>query len=181
MGDHENDKLIADALAALASKMARDGLPRFHDPLMPIVHAALRLSDAITETLLAYWLDSDLRLLGVEEIAKGARDQALFSRDFLARRALASGADSCVLIHNHPTGETGRSDADVEAAGRIDRQLAAIGILVNAHVVVTWRGFCDIRTGAVTLFKNLLPEAGKMPKADSPRCPHCNGSLEVSA
>jgi DNA repair protein RadC len=179
MSDH--NQLMADALAALEKKMSRDGLPTFHDPMMSVVHAALRLSDDISETLLAYWLDRDLRLLGVEEIAKGARDQALFSRDYLARRALASGADSCVLIHNHPSGEAGPSGADIEAADRVDRQLAAIGILVNGHFTVTGLGFGNIRTGAVTLFRDLLTSADDQPKAEGPRCPHCQGPLEATA
>jgi len=175
------DQAVVDALAVLRAKFARDGLPRFHDPMMAVVHAALRLSDDICETLLAYWLDRDSRLLRVEEIAKGARDQAMFSRDYLARRALASGADSCILIHNHPSRELGPSEQDIAAAERVDRQLAAIGILCNGHFVVTAFGFADIRTGAETLFKNLAPSPDDSPAADRPRCPHCNGCLEETA
>jgi DNA repair protein RadC len=177
MGDH--DQLIADALAALDRKMSRDGLPRFHDCKMAVVHAALRLSDQCVESVLAYWMDRDLRLLGVEEICRGARDFTFFSRDYLARRALASGADSCVLIHNHPSGDPQPSEVDIEAAERVDRQLAAIGVLVNGHFTVTAEGFADIRTGTVTLFKDLV-KPGEQDKPAGPTCPHCNGPLEVS-
>lgn len=177
MSDH--DQLIADALAALDSKMSTDGLPRFHDCKMAVVHAALRLSGQIPESLLAYWLSADQRLLGVEEIARGARDAAFFSRDYLARRALASGADSCVLVHNHPSGEPGPSDQDVKAADRVDRQLAAIGVLVRGHFTVSALGFGDIRTGVVTLFKDMAKPEEK-DKPAGPICPHCNGPLEVS-
>lgn len=174
------DQAIVDAMSALNAKMARDGLARFHDPMMAVVHAALRLSDDICETLLAYWLDRDLCLLAVEPIAMGARDQALFSRDYLARRALLSGADSCVLVHNHPTGALEASEQDIAAADRIDRQLAAIGILVAGHYVVTGLGFADIRTGTATLFADLA-QPNASPPPERPRCPHCNGPLEVSA
>jgi DNA repair protein RadC len=178
MGDH--DQLIASALAALDSKMSRDGLPRYHDPLMAVVHAALRLSDQFCESLLAYWLDRDQRLLGTEEICRGSRDTASFSRDYLARRALASGADSCVLIHNHPSGEPGASEQDIAAADRVDLQPSAIGVLVTGHYVVSGSGFSDIRTGSVTLFKDLIKPEGEA-KPAGPVCPHCNGPLEVSA
>jgi DNA repair protein RadC len=171
------DKLIADALAALNAKMKRDGLPRFHDAKMAVVNAALRTHGMDCEVMLAYWLDRTQRLLSIEEIARGSEDTVTFSRAHVARRAVAHGANMLVMIHNHPSGDPTPSEQDIEAADRIDRQMAAIDVMVLGHFSISHRGFGDIRTGTVTYFKDITTT--EQPVADAPRCPHCYGSLET--
>jgi DNA repair protein RadC len=172
------DRLIADSLAALESKMRRDGLPVFHDHRMAIVDAALRLHDAEDERLLLYLLDSQHRLLGVEVVAIGSQDTVSFSRALIARRALRGNAAAIIIVHNHPSAEPTPSQQDADAADRIDCQLAALDILVLGHFCVTADGYGDIRTRVVTMFKELIdPET---PPPSGPRCPHCNGPLETT-
>jgi len=171
------DKVVVDALAALDAKLVRDGLPRFHDNRMAVVHAAMRLHDQRIEHLLAYLLDKDGRLLAIETIAIGSEGSLECSRAHLARRAIVADASDAIIIHNHPSCEPGPSDADRAAAERIDRQLAAVGVLVRGHYTVTQTGFGDIRTGDTTLFADLMKSTDQ-PAPAARRCPHCAGPLD---
>lgn len=172
-----SDQLVASALAALDAKLSVDGLPTFHDSTMAVADALLRLHDRRCESMLCYWLDRNRRLLGVEEVAKGSEDAVTFSRAHVARRALAVDAYAVLMIHNHPSGDPTPSAQDIAAADRVDRQLAAIDVMVLAHFAVAHEGYGDIRTGKVIRFRDLR-EPGAQACADGPRCPHCHGPLE---
>jgi len=172
------DALIVQAMTALQGKLSRDGLPTFSDTRTIVIHALLRLHNERVEHLLAYWLDGDMRLLAVEALAIGAETEASFSTAHVARRSLASGATYCALVHNHPqSNDPSPSDQDVDAASRIDRSLAAIGVMCVGHYVVTLRGVGDVRTRAVTLFET--PPKGSI-DCEASYCPHCSGKLEAT-
>jgi len=173
-------RLVAEAFAALDAKLCRDGLPTYSNASMVQAHAFLRLHEERVETLLAYWLDKDRRLLAVEEIGRGAENDLLFSREHLARRAVAICAENAVLVHNHPSGDPKPSDQDQQAAERVDRQLAAIGVIVLGHYVVARNGIGDVRKGTVSRFRDLVDAPGE-PAATVQRCPHCLGALTSGA
>lgn len=174
----DTDRLLDSAFEALdARHRERDSLPTYQ-PLMAVAHAGLQLRDQDVEHVLAYWLDCQGRLLGTELLAKGSTVSCDLSRSHIARRALAAGAEGVILAHNHPSGFCKPSQQDIEAAGRIDRQLAGVGVLVVGHYTVAEDGFADIRAGQVTTWAALAKSGS--PDTEALRCPHCNGPLEAT-
>ena len=169
------DKLVADAIDALQAKMAKDGLPRFHDARMAVVHAALRLNDQDVEHLVGYWLDRQQRLIGVETLATGGVAEVSFSRREITRRTLLSGAAEVILLHNHPSGDARPSAADTEMAGMLDRALASVGVMVAGHFIVAAEGYADVRAGTTFTWAEIK---GNDAPVEVPRCPHCHGPLE---
>ena len=52
-------------------------------------------------------------------------------------RALEMQASAVIVLHNHPTGSTQPSRADIETTKRIDRALKTIEVTLLDHVIVT--------------------------------------------
>jgi DNA repair protein RadC len=58
-------------------------------------------------------LNSGLKVLGVEKIAEGGANSCLFDTVRILRTVLSTGANSFILAHNHPSGNTQPSRADI--------------------------------------------------------------------
>ena len=166
---------IEQALAIIGEQFRREGLPHFHDPLMAVVDAALRLLRCEVEVLLVYVLDAQSRLLCVEEVARGSGSSLVFSIRRLARIALEHGGASVIVIHNHPGDDCRPSPDDEKAAEKIDLALVGFGILAR-HFVVSETGFADINTGKVHPFPEV---AATLEIREKARCPHCHGPLDT--
>ena len=60
--------------------------------------------------------------------------------------ALAVDARAAVLMHNHPSGNTAPSRADICATRRVATLLRPIGIELLDHVIVTVSGHRSLRS-----------------------------------
>ena len=54
----------------------------------------------------------------------------------MVARALDLGATALILVHNHPSGDTTPSKADIDMTGQIQRAAAALGIVLHDHIIV---------------------------------------------
>lgn len=165
-----DDALIAQALKALAARMAGDGLP-IGRPTDVAVHAYLELAEERNEVLLGYWLDSNQRLLGYDRIAYGGETTASFSVNRAARLGIAAGASAAYFLHNHPTGTAEPSPNDIKSADRIDQYMANVDILALGHFILAGTEVRNIRSGRTL---DIVPASDYT----GARCPNCNHRLE---
>ena len=64
----------------------------------------------------------------------------------VVRRALALGASSLVLVHNHPSGDPEPSREDLEVTRQVEQAASVMSIAVRDHVIVgngRWLSFRD--------------------------------------
>ncbi len=99
-----------------------------------------------TEALTVVALDAGRRPLGQHVIGGGLSRVQASPADVL-RPALALGAASFVLAHNHPSGDPEPSDADVRFTHDIERAAAVCGLPLVDHVVVARGGWRSLRAG----------------------------------
>jgi DNA repair protein RadC len=52
------------------------------------------------------------------------------------KRALALGASAIIMVHNHPSGDTTPSRADIDMTRIVAKALSAVGIALHDHVVI---------------------------------------------
>jgi DNA repair protein RadC len=52
------------------------------------------------------------------------------------KRALELGASAIIMVHNHPSGDTTPSKADIEVTRSVARALATVGIALHDHIVI---------------------------------------------
>lgn len=88
------------------------------------------------ERFLALWVDSQHRLIGVEELFRGTLAQTSVYPREVVRHAIAHHASGVVFAHNHPSGQAEPSRADEHLTSSLKSALALIDVRVLDHFVV---------------------------------------------
>jgi DNA repair protein RadC len=163
----------ADVLSATREALARvDGLGDVAiDTLLAVREAAVRLTraDASGKPVLGGWeklmdylmadmgrakqehfrllfLDKKNRLIHDEIHQTGTVDHAPVYPREVAKRCLELNASAVILVHNHPSGDTQPSRADIDMTREIDKALKAIGVAVHDHVIVGRHGHTSFKS-----------------------------------
>lgn len=106
-------------------------------------------------------LDSQLRVLGVEEVAKGQVDGVSVHPREAFKSAILQGASTIAFAHNHPSGDTAPSPDDINLTKRMADVGKMIGIPVIDHVVVGRDGCESIAEQHKQLFNDAHADLGK--------------------
>lgn len=91
--------------------------------------------DRMNETVFILCLDAKLKVLGHQEIGEGSVNYASVPVRRVVETALAVGASSVVLAHNHPSGIAVPSTEDIQTTRRVAAALAAVEIELADHLV----------------------------------------------
>ena len=84
----------------------------------------------------ALFLDSQHRLIALEELFRGTLSQTSVYPREVALRALHHHAAAVVLAHNHPSGSVQPSRADEVLTQTLKTALALLDVRVLDHVIV---------------------------------------------
>jgi DNA repair protein RadC len=75
-------------------------------------------------------------LVADELMGEGTVDHApVYPREVM-RRALELAASACCLVHNHPSGSSSPSSADVEMTRRVVEAGRPLGVAIHDHFLV---------------------------------------------
>ncbi len=145
LGPAKTAELIAVlelARRALAEELKEKTL--FATPQAVRDYLQLHLGSRPYEVFAVLFLDSQHRLIVLEEMFRGTLTQtSVYPREVVIR-ALALNAASVVLAHNHPSGTAKPSRADEALTQTLKSALALVDVRVLDHFVVT-------STGAVSM------------------------------
>ncbi|WP_431095299.1 RadC family protein [Polaromonas aquatica] len=123
------------ARRALAEKLREKTL--FDTPQAVRDYLQLQLGSRPHEIFAVLFLDSQHRLIVLEELFRGTLTQtSVYPREVVVR-ALALNAASVVLAHNHPSGTAKPSRADEALTQTLKSALALVDVRVLDHFVVT--------------------------------------------
>lgn len=123
------------ARRALAEKLREKTL--FDTPQAVRDYLQLQLGSRPHEIFAVLFLDSQHRLIVLEELFRGTLTQtSVYPREVVVR-ALALNAASVVLAHNHPSGTARPSRADEALTQTLKSALALVDVRVLDHFVVT--------------------------------------------
>ena len=90
-------------------------------------------------------LDTKNTLMGrPEDVTQGILDASLVHPREVFRRAIREAAAAIVLVHNHPSGSTKPSKADIEITKQLMEVSKVVGIDLLDHVIVTKHRFASI-------------------------------------
>ena len=124
---------LARRLAAAAMR-ARPVLAR-PDAVAALVAPAMAGLDH--EQLWCLAIDARLGLIGEPRVcSKGDVDGTDGSPRLVFRHALAAGASSCIVVHNHPTGDPTPSTADRSLTARLVQAGRMLDLPLNDHLVI---------------------------------------------
>jgi len=82
------------------------------------------------------FLDRKNALIADEALSDGTIDQtAVYPREII-RRALHVDASALILVHNHPSGDSTPSKADIAMTNEVKEACEKIGVQVHDHIIV---------------------------------------------
>ena len=111
--------------------------PLIENPAAVREYLQLQLGGHASEVFAVMFLDSRHRLIALEEMFKGTLTQTSVYPREVVLRALALGAASVVLAHNHPSGLAQPSRADEALTQTLKAALALVDVRVLDHFIVT--------------------------------------------
>ncbi|MEK9553678.1 MAG: DNA repair protein RadC [Alphaproteobacteria bacterium] len=95
-----------------------------------------RLAHEPIEHFMILCLDNRNRLIAEEVLSRGTVDQTpVYVREVI-NAALRHRAKSVILVHNHPSGETEPSRADIDMTAELKTALALVTITLHDHLIV---------------------------------------------
>lgn len=91
------------------------------------------------------FLDKRNRLIADEVQSQGTVDHTPVYVREVVKRALEHSATAIILVHNHPSGDTTPSRADIEMTKLIVVAAKNLGIAVHDHIIVGKEGHCSMK------------------------------------
>ena len=80
------------------------------------------------------------RVLGVYQVSTGSSIAAFVCAKAIIQTALLCNATSIIVSHNHPSGNTKPSDADIKVTRKLKHALEPLEITLLDHIIVTADG-----------------------------------------
>ena len=99
------------------------------------------------ERLKILCLDSKLRVVACEEVAKGTSGRIDFNIRSIIEIAFKHKTDVLVMTHNHPRTNSLPSNADLSATNRVKATLEGIGIKLLDHIIVGEKEVTSLKDG----------------------------------
>ena len=134
LADHE--RAVIDAAFTILGCYLREPGGVFSTPDAVEQYLRLHLAGERRELFAVLYLDAQHCAIALETPFAGTITQtAVYPRE-IVRAALAHGAASVVLAHNHPSGTTRPSKADGELTQTLKAALMLIDVLVLDHFII---------------------------------------------
>jgi len=133
--DATSDEIIARA-QALISQRFRKGATPLKSAELAAAHLRLQLGVLDYEVFGVMHLDTQHRLITLENLFRGTMTRADVSTREVAQSVLSHRSAAVILYHNHPSGEPEPSDADRHITERIRRTLELIEVKVLDHLII---------------------------------------------
>ena len=134
LADHE--RAVIDAAFTILGCYLREPGGVFATPDAIRQYLRLHLAGERCELFSVLYLDAQHRAIALETPFAGTITQtAVYPRE-IVRAALAHGAASVVLAHNHPSGESTASRADIAITQVLKEALALVDVRVLDHFII---------------------------------------------
>ena len=117
-----------------------------------------RLTHEKREKLILITLNLRLAIIGEHLLSAGTINATLFSTREVFETALADGATSIILIHNHPSGDPAPSSYDRECTDRIEKAGYLMGIPLTDHIIIGSSYYSFREDGKIQYSPDIRPE-----------------------
>ena len=111
-----------------------------------IEYLRIKIGNGSIENFHVLYFNTKYKLLADEVQDTGTVNQTpLYIREVI-KKALAIGATSIIIAHNHPSGDAKPSKADIEITNQLATACNNIGIILIDHVIVTSNDHYSFKT-----------------------------------
>lgn len=151
-GMGETSAAYLKATAELVARAAREEIaarPIISSWTTLVTYVRGQLQHETREQFRVLFLDRKNKLIADEIMSKGTVDHAPVYPREIARRALELAASSLILVHNHPSGDTTPSRADIDVTRELIDALTPFEIGVHDHLIVGTSGVTSFKTNGL--------------------------------
>jgi DNA repair protein RadC len=132
-----DDAIIESALKILETRISySSNEPSLTSPQASKDFVKLQLATYEHEVFACLFLDNRNRVITFEEMFRGTIDGASVYPREVVKACLSHNAAAVILAHNHPSGATDPSQADIAITERLRKALALIDVRVLDHLIV---------------------------------------------
>jgi DNA repair protein RadC len=132
-----DDAIIESALKILESRILYSSdSPSLTSPQASKDFVKIKLATYEHEVFSCLFLDNRNRVITFEEMFRGTIDGASVYPREVVKACLSCNAAAVIFAHNHPSGATDPSQADIAITERLKKALALIDVRVLDHLIV---------------------------------------------
>lgn len=99
-----------------------------------------KIKDLQHEECWAIFLSNSNRILDTYRISQGGIQATVVDQRIIVKRALELLATRLILVHNHPSGSTTPSNADITLTRRVSEAAALFDIQLLDHIIISSTG-----------------------------------------
>ena len=129
---------------ALSMRYAKEKLPKkitFDSPQVVATFLQEKIGREKKEHFYILALDSGNNLVKMNNVSTGTLDASLVHPREVFKEAIQASAAKVIIAHNHPSGDTEPSKADLVITNRLVEAGKILGIAVVDHIIVTNNNF----------------------------------------
>ena len=105
-------------------------------PSAAIDYIVTRLALSDVEVFAVMFLDAQLRMIAFEEMFRGTLSETSVYPREVVKAAIRHDAHSILIAHNHPSGSSQPSRADIEVTRRLKEAVGLVNVSLVDHVIV---------------------------------------------
>ena len=110
------------------------------DKVRDILEEVFKLSELAEEVFILMCLDTKNKVTGLFKVSQGSLNASIVHPREVFKRALMQNANSIILAHNHPSGDTTPSSEDISITKRLNEAGNLLGVNVLDHIIVGANG-----------------------------------------
>ena len=140
-------KIINEAAKRTSWEILKDkDLPVIADMDSLIDYCRMTMAYQDVEEFRLIYLNAKNRVIAEVTQQKGTINHVSLHPREVVKSALDHGASAVIMVHNHPTGDTTPSRADIEVTKKVKEALSTVNITLHDHVIVSKCGYYSFRT-----------------------------------
>lgn len=151
-GIAEVKALILEAVLELTRRMQVATLGdqiQITSPMEAVAYFGPKLRDLPKEVFMVAFLNNAKVVTGYRKISSGGSTATIVDPPEVMRQAILNDANSILLLHNHPSGNTTASRADIQLTRRIADAGTLLGIPVDDHIIIAGDGYTSLKANGI--------------------------------
>jgi DNA repair protein RadC len=117
--------------------------------------ARMKLAGLPHEAFMVIFLNTKNKVLDYKVLQEGTVDRAVIYPRRMVEEALARHAAGIILVHNHPSGDTGPSPEDKQLTRSLVEAARTIDLRVLDHIIIGKEGYCSFSESRLMPFPEI--------------------------
>lgn len=149
-GVGSNTAALFSLIHACANKICWENLENRDGPILSskkkiAEYCRTRIGYEDKEQVLIIYLDTHGCFLRDEVESSGTLDSVMISPRSIISKMLTYNAKGIILVHNHPSGDTTPSKADISMTRDLIKALKTMDMFIDDHLIISARGYYSLR------------------------------------